>query len=361
MSVVFSCGEASGSQYGAALTRILVQHNIEVLGIGGRALRDAGATLLGDSSTWGAIGIIESLAVAPKIYSQSRALVRHLKTARPGFFVPIDFGYLNVRLCRLAKRCGWKVVYFMPPGSWRRDKQGADLPSITDEIVTPFPWSAELLQKAGANVHFFGHPLRELVDQSTPQDRNPRKIAALPGSRIHEVQANLEVIEKVATSMGSKVEVAVASNLSANDLSRSIPGGTAQFTEQDTWGVLKRSQAGVICSGTATLEAVLCRTPMVVMYRGSKAMEIEFRIRRPKFDYISLPNILLDRTVVPELIQWDATPERIAANLGPLMSDTPERTAQLNAMEEIEGMLGPANAITKTAELICELVQKMDR
>lgn len=84
-------------------------------------------------------------------------------------------------------------------------------------------------------------------------------------------------------------------------------------------------------------------------------MELEYRIRRPKFDYISLPNILLQRPVVPELIQWDATPERIAENLLPLLSDTVARQAQLNAMDELEAMLGPSDAITRTAELIREM------
>ena len=84
-------------------------------------------------------------------------------------------------------------------------------------------------------------------------------------------------------------------------------------------------------------------------------MELEYRIRRPKFDYISLPNILLQRPVVPELIQWDATPERIAENLLPLLSDTVARQAQLGAMDELEAMLGPSDAITRTAQLIREM------
>lgn len=360
MSVVFSCGEASGSQYGAALARQLVPHGIEVFGIGSAALSEAGATILGDSSGWGAIGIIESLAVAPKIYADSRALVRHLKTESPGVFVPIDFGYLNVRLCRLAKRCGWKVLYFMPPGSWRRDRQGSDLPNITDAIVTPFSWSAELLRQAGANAHFFGHPLRELVANASPQSRMATQVAALPGSRTHEVESNLKVIGQAVSATGGTLEVAVSSNLTAESIQQRWVASDgrlpeAKFTERDTWGVLMRSQAGIICSGTATLEAAICRTPMVVMYRGSKAMELEYRIRRPRFDYISLPNILLQRPVVPELIQWDATPDRIAENLLPLLTDTPARQAQLSAMDELEAMLGPSDAITRTAELIREM------
>ncbi len=320
--------------------------------VGGRRLRDVGVGLTVDSSTWGAVGIIESLFVAPKVIEGFLTARSLLRIAGPGLFVPIDFGYVNVKLAREAKDHGWKVLYFVPPGSWRKDKQGADLPRVTDAIVTPFPWSAKILQDMGANAHFFGHPLRQMVARSQAAGERTG-IAVLPGSRSHEVARNLEAIVEAVRGFGSPLKFAVAPNLDALEVERlwsDLGGGPAEFS-RDTYTVLKSSQAAIVCSGTATLEAALCRCPMVVMYRFSRIMEIEALIRRPKFDYISLPNIVLGRRVVPELIQHDASPERIRAELESIAVETSARKAQLMAFEELAGALGPEDCFQRSAEL----------
>ncbi|HAY12846.1 MAG TPA: hypothetical protein PLB31_05655, partial [Fimbriimonadaceae bacterium] len=115
---------------------------------------------------------------------------------------------------------------------------------------------------------------------------------------------------------------------------------------------LVASRAAVVCSGTATLEAALALTPTVVTYRGPWTMELEYRIRKPKFDFISLPNILLQRDALPELLQREATPEAIRAALLPLLDDGPEREAQLAAMKEVQDFCGPSNALDESAKMI---------
>ena len=377
--VFFSAGEASGDAYAAALLREIARHfnDARFEGIGGPNLKATGAKMWVDSSRWGAISILQSLKVAPKVaggYSRAKYALRN---GVPGLFIPIDFGYINVKLARYAKGKGWKVLYFIPPGSWRRDKQGKDLPQVADEIVTPFPWSAEILREMGASVHFFGHPLKQLISgmggkngesDDDPAFRPPY-LAILPGSRMHEIQENLPVIAKALTpglkwdssdgparASEATIEFAVASSLKSDDLRARwqtlAPRRTGDiFTQGNTYGVLHRARAAIVCSGTATLEAALCRCPMVVMYRFGKMTEVEIRLRGVKPKFISLPNILLDREVVPELIQQDATPERLLGELESLLEDGPKRAAQLEAFEEIDAMLGPDNAITKTAEL----------
>lgn len=403
MRVFFSAGEASGDAYAAALLREMATLGNEwsFEGIGGPRLAAEDARIWADSSRWGAISILQSLRVAPKVvggYSRGKYALRK---GIPGLFIPIDFGYMNVKLARYAKSKGWKVLYFIPPGSWRRDKQGRDLPQVADEIVTPFPWSAEILGKMGASVHFFGHPLKQLIrdgrpneggmeaySSSPPQVHGPT-LAILPGSRMHEIKENLSVIagalspgpapsprtphrgerlEPSNTSVPShlsnlSVEFAVASSINLDELKRRwrklAPRRESDlFTQGDTYGVLRRARAAIVCSGTATLETVLCRCPMVVMYRFGKMTEMELRLRRVKPRFIALPNVLFDREVVTELVQARATPKRIRAALDELIGDGPARREQMTAFEELDAILGPDDAITKTAQLALALMQR---
>lgn len=358
MTLLFSTGEASGDAYGAALLRAILSLGAtpsRILALGGPHLRGAGATMIGDSTRWGAVGIVESLRMIPRAYRDSRPIVRAIKDGPPGVFVPIDFGYLNVQLARLAKERGWKVVYFAPPGSWRRDKQGADLPQITDAIITQFSWSADLLRAAGANAHWFGHPIKEMTRAFAGAGERLR-LGVLPGSRLAEIGHNIAAIGPAARQLGHPAEIALASSASPTEVqalwTQAAGEAPVELTSGDTYGVLSRARTAVICSGTATLEAAILRCPMVVVYRGSRMMEIEYKIRKPKFEFISLPNILLGRSVVPELLQHDASPERIAELCADLWADSPARAAQLAAFEELDGVLGPSDGISKAAEVI---------
>lgn len=324
--------------------------------VGGNRMKEAGVGLTFDSSDWGAVGIVESVFVGPKVlegFFTARSLIR---SVGHGLFVPIDFGYINIKLAKEAKKHGWKVLYFSPPGSWRRHKQGADLPAVTDAIVTPFNWSADLLNSMGANAHWFGHPLKEMVSRHAYD--GPREgLAVLPGSRSHEVARNLKVIAEAVRGLNVRVKFAVAPNLEVSDLERDwedLGGSEAAFL-RDTYTVLKSSQAAIVCSGTATLEAALCGCPLVVVYRLSRLAELEYYIRRPKFDHVSLPNILLQRQAVPELLQHDATPARIQEKIEALLTDSPARAAQLEGFDELRTMLGGTDCFEQTADLALRL------
>ncbi|MCO5296320.1 MAG: hypothetical protein M9921_05625 [Fimbriimonadaceae bacterium] len=358
MRLFVSAGEASGDAYGAALLNALGPlPNVAVEAVGGPKLRAAGARLVADSTRWGAIGIAQALRVVPRMLGSYYRAKRAVGRGEPGVLVPIDFGYMNLRLARHAKNHGWRVLYFIPPGSWRRDRQGGDLPALTDAIVTPFPWSAEHLCAMGANAHFFGHPLKQMVARGGVAEGVRETIAVLPGSRDDEVARNLPVIAEALAARPERAEFAVASSIGAARLEsawrRLAPGRTGDaFTEGDTYGVLKRARAGIVCSGTATLEAALCGCPMVVVYRVGPLAVLEAKLVRLKFDFISQPNILLGRRVVPELIQDAATAANVRAMLEPLLGKTPERAAQLEAFKELDALLGPADAIDRTAELL---------
>ncbi len=333
--------------------------DISFQAVGGRKLRNAGARMVADSSDWGALGIFEALKVYPRVLNGFYRAKREIKRGRPGLFIPIDFGYVNILLARHAKNWGWKVLYFIPPGSWRKDKQGEDLPEITDAIVTPFPWSAEMLNKMGANAHFFGHPLKGMVAQA-PDAGERTGIAVLPGSRTHEIESNIPVIAHAIKGMLGPVRIAVAPNADEQAIRMAwIKWSDHEpLLSRNAHRVLKSSRSAVVCSGTATLESALCGCPCVVMYRGTWLMEIEYRIRKPKFEYMSLPNILLDRPLLKELIQWDATPDALRAELELLHADCQRRSEVVSAFQELSDALGGTDCLERTAELAKSLARE---
>lgn len=358
MRVFFSAGEASGDAYATALAQRLreLDPGMEFEGVGGVGLRSTGAKMHADSSHWGVISITQAIRVLFKVAIGAFNAKRRLLSGAPGVFVPIDFGFVNIKLARIAKANGWKVIYFVPPRSWGKTHQGKDLPFVTHEIVTPFSWSAEILNRMGAKAHWFGHPMLDLASAHT-RDQPRKGVAVLPGSREHEIQENLPVI---ARSLGEEsVEFAVAPNWSVDQLAsiwqKIAPSRhNDTFTEGDVFGVLARAESAIVCSGSATLQAAIMDCPQVVIYRLTRVMEFEAKLTgiKKKIKFFSLPNIFLDREVVRELIQEDARPELIAAELEKLRSDSTQQRADY---AELRKMLGEPGAINKTCDLIIAL------
>ncbi len=358
MQVLFSAGEASGDLYAASLATELFRLDPTVLigGIGGtRFSQVANQPLIADSSKWGAMSIIQSVRSGIGAIPHYRAIKRVLRTTEPGVFVPIDFGFMNLKLCRAAKEAGWKVVYFVPPGSWRRDRQGADVPRLSDAVVTPFPWSFEILKQMGANVHFFGHPLKQIHKSliETPFER--KGLAILPGSRQSELEQLVPTLKETVNDYQGQIQLPVPKTFipyleknwarTQDNILNGAETGTVMRA-------LRTSEAGIICSGTATLEAALSQTPTVVVYRVSDLVILELRLirfKRPQF--VSQPNILLQREVVPELIQENFTVEKLKRTLDEIQTDAVAQK-QRSAFAEISDLLGGDDCITKTAELI---------
>jgi len=365
----FSAGESSGDEYAAKLMEEMRKLSPKVAfrfeGVGGTQMKRAGAYMVADSSKWGAIGVASALKVAPRVIRGGIKAKKLLQRGEPGVFIPIDFGFFNVRLAKAARAAGWSVLYFMPPGSWRRRAQGDGLADITDEIVTPFSWSAALLSTQGARAHWYGHPMKQIIEQMNIPDEHDEStsIAILPGSRVQEIRMNIgaiaEAVEKVSPNF--TLEIAVASSISPDYMRQlwkrhSKSKHKVVFTQGNTIQVLKRARAGIICSGTATLQAALCRCPHVCIYRLSWMSVMEARIVGLRPEFIALPNVILRKKVVPELIHKSASPKAIAIELLKIIANGPERDAQLDGFYEMESELGGSDAITKTASLAMKLM-----
>jgi len=367
--ILISTGEASGDAVGGRLLEEMRKLGFagEAFAVGSTRLRAAGAEIIADSSTWGALGVYQAVKKAPRLIAGGLGVLRWLKANKPNLVVAIDFGFLNVRVCKRAKRLGLKTFYFLPPGSWRRDRAGEDLPEICDAIATQFPWSEKMLREMGANVEWVGHPVTQMVGEvATSSERN--LLAVLPGSRRHEIELNLPVMSQsvqLLRDAGKLADLDVRIACAPTTDSRWVKGlwtrhcsAEAEVTQDGALATLREAKAAIVCSGTATLEAAICNTPMVVVYVLDKLMVAEAKLMRLKFDFIAQPSILLNRLVAPELFYVNATAERILQELTPLLVDGSEtREQQLADFREIKSLLGPSDAITRAAKMAMKLLQ----
>lgn len=361
MRLVFSAGEASGDAYASEIARRMKAwlNPSDMTGIGGPRLRGQGIELWADSSRWGAIGLAQSLKVAPRIILEGLKVQRRIARLEPGLFLPVDYGFMNLRLARFAKRRAWKVLYFIPPSSWRRDRQGKDLPQVADCIVTPFPWSAQMLRQAGAEAWFWGHPLVDVVSLA-PDAPEREGFAVLPGSRIHEAKHNLPVLAKACRGLQGPFRMVVAPTLDKEAAMKAWAGngGPECILVSTAAEALKAARAGIVCSGTATLEAALCGCPSIIVYNLSPAMWAEVALLGlgKKIKHIGLPNILLDRRIVPELIAEAGDDEAVRLAAEKIWRDGPERQDQLAAFDEIKSLCGQPGSLDRTAKLAAELL-----
>lgn len=411
--VVIIAGEASGDTYGASLAERLcsrASNDVTIEGIGGRRMREAGVSLFRDSSTWSAIGIVESLRVVPRLMIVLARLKSWLRTNPPDLLVLIDFGAFNVRVARYAHSIGVKVLYFVPPGSWRRGATYARLRGLTDRIVTPFPWSEAALRELGFAADFFGHPLLDLVvpDLSRSDfcelcgfDPGQPIVGFLPGSRRQEIEHNLPALmvaaaELIEAQPGLQFAVPLAQTVDPSHITRDLllfpwldvrQIGTARASDglmrvpvaqsirgmmRDrarpthrvrvallsgmTGDVLAHSRAAAMCSGSVTIEAAILRCPAVIIYRGSALTRIEFRLLGRGIRYIGMPNLILDRFACRELLDHQASPDAIASWVRRLIDDSPERAQMLRDFEEVRSLLGSPGAIGRTVETILSMI-----
>ena len=212
MQVAIIAGEASGDRVGAQLAREIKKLNpdAEIWGTGGKYLRDADAEVFIDSTRWGVVGVAAAFKLLPRILAARRQLHRELLRRRPDVLVPVDAGAFNIGFPLIEGLCPWtrrnlpqtKILYYFPPGSWRRTLKTTSLGTLADRVATPFPWSESELRRLGVDATFVGHPLLDIVHPSEPTAKfcerfgiDPERpvVGILPGSRSQEIEQILPI------------------------------------------------------------------------------------------------------------------------------------------------------------------------
>jgi lipid-A-disaccharide synthase len=368
LRVLLVAGEASGDLHGAALVGALHQRvpSIEVAGIGGPRLRAAGMRVLVDTEHVATMGFVETFGTLGRLLRTYRRLVRFLDAEQPQLVILIDYPEFNLRLARQAKRRGIPVFYFIAPQvwAWRRGRVRT-IAERVDKLGVVFPFEADLYNNGRPLAEFIGHPLLDVVrpSRSAGETRaryglDPQRplLALLPGSRKKEVGYLFGPMCDAATRLvgeGWQAVVALAESLSVDDLAEAL-GRPVPFpvAHGDTYNAVAAADAAIVASGTATLETALLGCPMVIVYRMSPLTHWIAR-RLVEVKWIGMPNIILQRTVFPELIQSEVTPAAMAAAVRDVRARRPELAA---ALEQLRARLGAPGAAKRAADLALALV-----
>jgi lipid-A-disaccharide synthase len=385
IKLMIVAGEASGDKHGASLAIALRQLypdvEFEMFGAGGDEMRAAGVETLVDAREVAIIGIPEIARALGKLYRAYKKLLDAARKRRPSAIVLIDWPDFNMRLARSLHPDGFKIIYYISPQvwAWRRYRVRA-LSRDVDRMLVILPFEEEFYKNAGVEVEYVGHPLAEAVCATASREEFVAKygldlarpiIALLPGSRHKEIHYHLPamldgarrlqiektaVTHKTAKSQISNLKSQINNRQSeiynpqfvlplANTISRAQveaiineAGVEIQIAERDTYNALIHAEFAIVASGTATVEAALADTPIVIIYRGS---ELNWRLIRPliKLDTFGMVNLIAGRRIVPELMQRDATGERIAREVHALLSDQVRLDEMRQGLQEVRERL----------------------
>jgi lipid-A-disaccharide synthase len=373
---MLSVGEASGDLHGATLCRALrtLEPGIRLIGMGGDRMAAEEMDVIVDPTAHAAVGTSEALGRIPGLYRAYREMVKRLRDEHPRVLVLIDFPEFNLRLARRARRAGVPVVYFVPPQLWAwRQGRVRQMARRVSQVLAVFPFEPALYERHRVPVEFVGHPLLDVLPLELTRDEARRRIQAdpahsliglLPGSRREEIQRLLPPMvdaarRLVAADGRRRFVLGLAPTVPREQVEAHLRASNGPLIEPisgHTYELMAAADVLLIASGTATLEAALLGTPMVLCYRVSRTTELIARLLS-RVEWIGLPNLVSGRSVVPELIQAQVTGERLAAEATRLLDDDPVgATAQRAAFKELRARLGEpgvgrraARAVLRTA------------
>ena len=343
LRIALVAGEASGDILGAGLMRALkAQHPaVEFIGVGGPLMQAEGLTSYFPMERLSVMGLVEVLGRLRELLARRKKLVADLIAAKPDVFIGIDAPDFNLNIELKLRQAGIKTVHYVSPSVWAwRQKRVLKIREGCDLMLTLFPFEARFYEEKGVPVRFVGHTLADAIPLEA--DRAAARaelglpdgplVALMPGSRGGEVgrlgALFLDTAQRLrALRPGVRFVMPCASAQRRAQLEELLAGRDLPLTLLDGQShlALAACDAVLIASGTATLEALLYKRPMVVAYRLAP---LTFWIlkRMVKSPYISLPNLLAQRLLVPELLQDDATAEALAQTLSPLIGDGEEQT-----------------------------------
>ncbi len=366
-------GEASGDVHGAGVVRELkaLRPGIEIFGIGGDMMMNAGMKLTYHIREMSFMGFAEVLKHLPLIRSVEKTLERLLELQKPDVVVLIDYPGFNLRFARIAKEHNIKVVYYISPQVWAWKKgRVKKMKNIIDKMLVVFPFEVPIYERENIHVEFVGHPLveemqgimgREEFCKKFDLNKDEKFIAVIPGSRKQEIHNLFNIMLKASIELarsgglaedGKKVVVAVAGNLTLDEYLRYVPRGErVKFIQHATHEVMKHAEFAFVTSGTATLETACCGTPMVVVYKTSP---VTYWIARMvvKIKNIALVNIVAEKTVVPELIQNDVTVSALVRAARAILTQPEVRSEMKKELQLVREKLGGVGASAKAAQAI---------
>lgn len=360
-------GDYSGDIHAANVVKALKTANpdIQIEGIGGENLKSAGVKLFSDQKKMGAVGL------SPKIIFDHLMLgtrtVQYIKNVyKPDLVLLIDYGVFNLNISKALKSSGIKLYYYIPPQVWASRKWRINtIKKNIDKVLCIFPFEKTMYESYGIKTHYVGHPL---VSQLPPKaDRQEfftkhglsiekKLVSVFPGSRVFELKQLMKIFVKTIEDLGKKHPdlqfcISHAPNLSDkvyNKFLKKTNLKNVQVIKGENQALLSVSDALILASGTVALEAALYQTPMIIAYRGPWIFYFIYLIVRC-IKRVSLPNIIADKNIVPEIIQGNVNVNNISYQIEKILYDTEYRENYIKQLGEVKELLSDKNASQEVA------------
>jgi len=370
--LLISAGEASGDMYAARLATALKERlDVELFGMGGPLMRAAGVEIVTDYSEVAVVGITEIVKHLPSLLQAMDRLVEAAEKQRPALAILTDFPGFHLRLARKLKPKGVQNIYYICPQFWAWRPWRANLVRRRFAMaLCIFPFEEKFFSDAGVPTKFIGHPLVGAVQATKDRrqfcekmglDASRSVVTVLPGSRAGELAHHVPVLREACALINGRVPtqfvIAAAQGQDLGALKSGWPPGmVVRVVEGETYNALAAANAAIVSSGTATVETALLNVPMVVIYRVSPltAALAKPLVRTPHF---AMVNLIAEKKVVPELVQDEFTPARVAQETLRLLQEPNAREAQRRGLEEVRKRLGPPGAVERAADEIASLLQ----
>jgi lipid-A-disaccharide synthase len=369
--IFLSAGEPSGDLHGARLAEALQRRfpGVRLYGLGGDHMRSAGVELLAHVDQLAVMGFVEVLRHLPYFVGLMRQVRREMARRRPDLVIPIDYPGFNLRLARHARMEELPVLYYIAPQvwAWHRSRM-KQLAENTNRLAVILPFEEALFREAGANAVFVGHPLadgdppvedRGDFAQALGVDAAAPLLALFPGSRQQEVRRHLDIFAASAEEVRRRIPSVQPVIAESPAVPASVYRRAPYPATRDGWSLLRHAQAALVKSGTSTLQAALAGTPLVVTYRVHP-LTFFMAQRLVEVPHVGLVNLVAGERIAPELLQNDATPERLASALVPLLTDgSAERAAALRGLARVRAALAPPDASRTTGDRIADLAAEL--
>jgi len=375
--VMIFAGEASGDMQGARLARALrkFDNSLEFGGVGGPRMREEGIDILFDSTTFGVIGAIEGIMKLPVLLILYHRSKKALLETNPDLAIYIDTPAFNMRLARISKERGIKSVYYFPPSAWSGSVTRArEIAGLVDEVITAFKFTADTYDRGGVKHNYFGHPLidtlhetigtRDEVLAELGLEPGPRYISLLPGSRSQEIRIMMPILLESARRLYEKIPelyflMPVAAPIlkdRINQMTKNVGFPLKKYPRKVS-KILSVSELAIMTSGSVSLEASALEVPMILTYRV-RWLDWKLIKKIVKLKWCGLPNLILERDVVPELLQEKATWENICKLSEELLLNEEKRSKMIRDLKEVNKSLGEPGVTDRIARHIWEKILK---
>ncbi|MDE2974419.1 MAG: lipid-A-disaccharide synthase [Gemmatimonadota bacterium] len=367
-NVMILAGEASGDTHGARVAREIRRRwpAAEMVGLGGERMAAAGVRLIGGLDDLAVMGFAEVLKRLPYFRRMERRLVRLLREETPDLVLPIDYPGLNLRIAGRAAGLGIPVLYYIGPQVWAwRAGRAARLSRIANRIAVILPFEAELYRRHGGRAVFVGHPLLEGETRADPAGlarslgvKEGRPVLALfPGSRAQELRRHAKPFAAAARELQRRVPDLAVVVSRVSFLPESAYGPLPFPATGDAASLRALATAGLVKSGTSTLEAALAGMPFAVAYITHPATFFLAK-RLVRVPHVALANLVAGRRVVAEFVQRDMTPGAVADALEPLLDESSaERRATVAGLKKVGTALGSPGAAGRVVDLAEEVLR----